>query len=53
MQLELLVPRGWSHPTEQFLATWYTRIGYRVTRTGTIDTRIRRWRRSSRLRATS
>ena len=37
MQLELLVPRGWSHPTKQFLATWYTRIGYRVTRTGTID----------------
>jgi GNAT superfamily N-acetyltransferase len=37
MQLELLVPRGWTHPTKEFLAAWYTRIGYRVTRTGTID----------------
>jgi GNAT superfamily N-acetyltransferase len=37
MQLELLVPRGWTHPTKQFLAAWYTRIGYRVARTGTID----------------
>jgi ubiquinone/menaquinone biosynthesis C-methylase UbiE/GNAT superfamily N-acetyltransferase len=37
MQLELLVPRGWSHPTKEFLAAWYTRIGYRVARTGSID----------------
>jgi GNAT superfamily N-acetyltransferase len=37
MQLELLVPRDWTHPTKQFLAAWYTRIGYRVARTGTID----------------
>jgi GNAT superfamily N-acetyltransferase len=37
MQLELLVPRGWTHPTKEFLAAWYTRIGYRVGRTGTID----------------
>lgn len=37
MQLELLVPREWSHPTKEFLADWYTRIGYRITRTGTID----------------
>jgi GNAT superfamily N-acetyltransferase len=37
MQLELLVPRGWTHPTKEFLAAWYTRIGYRVARTGTID----------------
>jgi GNAT superfamily N-acetyltransferase len=37
MQLELLVPRGWTHPTKAFLAAWYTRIGYRVARTGTID----------------
>jgi GNAT superfamily N-acetyltransferase len=37
MQLELLVPRGWTHPTKEFLAGWYTRIGYRVARTGTID----------------
>jgi ubiquinone/menaquinone biosynthesis C-methylase UbiE/GNAT superfamily N-acetyltransferase len=37
MQLELLVPRGWTHPTKELLAAWYTRIGYRVARTGTID----------------
>jgi GNAT superfamily N-acetyltransferase len=37
MQLELLQPRDWTHPTKQFLAEWYSRIGYRVTRTGTID----------------
>ncbi len=37
MQLELLVPRDWTHPTKEFLAAWYTRIGYRVVRTGTID----------------
>lgn len=33
MQLELLVPRGWSHPTKEFLHDWYTRIGYRPVRT--------------------
>jgi GNAT superfamily N-acetyltransferase len=37
MQLELLVPRHWTHPTKEFLAAWYTRSGYRVVRTGTID----------------
>jgi GNAT superfamily N-acetyltransferase len=37
MQLELLVPREWTHPTKEFLDGWYTRIGYRVARTGTID----------------
>jgi ribosomal protein S18 acetylase RimI-like enzyme len=37
MQLELLVPRNWSHPSKQFLAGWYTRIGYRIVRRGTID----------------
>jgi GNAT superfamily N-acetyltransferase len=37
MQLELLVPRGWVHPSKRFLDEWYRRIGYRVTRTGTID----------------
>jgi GNAT superfamily N-acetyltransferase len=37
MQLELLVPRGWKHPTKVFLAAWYTRIGYRVARTGAIE----------------
>ncbi|NGO08270.1 GNAT family N-acetyltransferase [Streptomyces sp. HC44] len=37
MQLELLVPREWSHPSKEFLATWYGRIGYQVVRTGSID----------------
>ena len=36
MQLELLVPRGWSHPTKEFLHAWYTRIGYRPVRTADI-----------------
>ncbi|NBH07786.1 GNAT family N-acetyltransferase [Amycolatopsis sp. SID8362] len=31
MQLELLVPREWTHPSKQFLAEWYARLGYRVT----------------------
>lgn len=34
MQLELLVPRTWQHPVKEFLRGWYTRIGYRVVRTG-------------------
>ncbi len=37
MQLELLVPRDWTHPTKVFLNAWYTRLGYRVARTGAID----------------
>lgn len=37
MQLELLVPREWSHPAKEFLAAWYTRTGYRTVRTGSID----------------
>lgn len=37
MQLELLVPRDWTHPTKTFLHAWYTRIGYRPERTGAID----------------
>jgi GNAT superfamily N-acetyltransferase len=36
MQLELLVPREWSHPTKEFLHAWYTRIGYRPVRRGDI-----------------
>jgi GNAT superfamily N-acetyltransferase len=30
MQLELLVPRDWTHPAKQFLHDWYSRLGYRV-----------------------
>jgi GNAT superfamily N-acetyltransferase len=37
MQLEILVPRTWSHPSKEFLIGWYTRIGYRVLRSETID----------------
>lgn len=37
MQLELLVPRTWTHPSKEFLAGWYGRTGYTVTRKGTID----------------
>jgi GNAT superfamily N-acetyltransferase len=28
MQLELLVPREWSHPSKEFLKGWYGRRGY-------------------------
>jgi GNAT superfamily N-acetyltransferase len=37
MQLELLVPREWTHPTKEFLHAWYMRIGYRPTRSDAID----------------
>ncbi|HEV7649029.1 MAG TPA: GNAT family N-acetyltransferase [Actinophytocola sp.] len=36
MQLELLVPREWSHPSKEFLAAWYGRLGYRLVRVGTV-----------------
>jgi GNAT superfamily N-acetyltransferase len=29
--------REWTHPSKQFLAEWYSRLGYRVARTGTIE----------------
>src|SRR5690242_583257 len=37
MQLELLVPRTWRHPTKVFLDGWYRRLGYRVVRRTTLD----------------
>ncbi|MFF0000011.1 GNAT family N-acetyltransferase [Streptomyces avermitilis] len=37
MQLELLVPRDWSHPSKVILDEWYTCIGYEVTGTGSIE----------------
>jgi GNAT superfamily N-acetyltransferase len=37
MQLELLVPRTWQHPSKEFLRSWYGRCGYRVVRTRTVD----------------
>jgi GNAT superfamily N-acetyltransferase len=32
MQLEVLVPREWSHPFKEFLLDWYGRSGYREVR---------------------
>jgi GNAT superfamily N-acetyltransferase len=37
IQLELLVPRTWLHPSKEFLKEWYGRRGYRMIRTTTID----------------
>jgi ribosomal protein S18 acetylase RimI-like enzyme len=37
MQLELLVPRTWRHPSKVFLDGWYRRIGYEVVRTTSLD----------------
>jgi GNAT superfamily N-acetyltransferase len=37
IQLELLVPRGWRHPSKEFLKSWYGRRGYRLIHTGSID----------------
>ena len=37
VQLELLVPRLWRHPSKEFLKSWYGRRGYRAVRTGSID----------------
>ena len=37
MQLELLVPRDWTHPSKAFLHAWYTRIGYRPVQSRTTN----------------
>jgi GNAT superfamily N-acetyltransferase len=37
MQLELLVPREWVHPSKDFLARWYSRLGYVITGKGSIE----------------
>jgi GNAT superfamily N-acetyltransferase len=37
MQLEVLVPRQWTHPSKEFLKAWYTRVGYRPVRTGQFE----------------
>ena len=37
MQLELLVPKSWTHPRKEVLRDWYTRRGYRLVRTGDIS----------------
>jgi GNAT superfamily N-acetyltransferase len=37
VQLELLVPRAWRHPSKEFVRSWYERRGYRAVRTGRLD----------------
>ena len=37
MQLELLLPREVRHPGKEFLEAWYSRIGYRRIRTGSVE----------------
>ena len=37
MQLELLVPRTWRHPSKAFLDAWYRRMGYEVIRRTSVD----------------
>jgi GNAT superfamily N-acetyltransferase len=37
MQLEVLKPRTWTHPSKVFLTQWYERIGYRHIRTGALE----------------
>ena len=37
MQLQLLVPKSWQHPSKEFLKTWYTRRGYRLTGNGSFE----------------
>ena len=37
MELELLLPRTWSHPNKEFLKAWYGRRGYRLIGSRRID----------------
>ena len=37
MQLDVLMPRRWSHPSKEFLVSWYTRLGYEPTRTAMFE----------------
>lgn len=37
MRLELLIPREWRHPSKEFLAGWYGRMGYTIASTGATD----------------
>ena len=38
MQLEVLLPRTWTHPVKERLRQWYTRIGYHRVRTSDFGT---------------
>jgi GNAT superfamily N-acetyltransferase len=37
IQLELLLPRGWRHPSKEFLKSWYGRSGYRPIGSRSVD----------------
>jgi GNAT superfamily N-acetyltransferase len=37
MQLELLVPQTWAHPSKEFLKAWYLRMGYQIVRKARFD----------------
>jgi GNAT superfamily N-acetyltransferase len=37
MRLELLLPRTWSHPSKEFLKSWYGRRGYRLIHSGGLE----------------
>ncbi|MGX1776757.1 GNAT family N-acetyltransferase [Nocardia brasiliensis] len=37
MQLELLVPRNWTHPVKESLHGWYQRLGYVLERKGELE----------------
>jgi GNAT superfamily N-acetyltransferase len=37
MQLELLVPREWRHPSKELLRAWYGRRGYEVARVASFE----------------
>ena len=37
IELELLVPRTWSHPDKEFLKAWYGRRGYRLIGSRGVD----------------
>jgi GNAT superfamily N-acetyltransferase len=37
MQLEVLIPKGWEHPSKRHLQDWYTQLGYRALRTKRFD----------------
>ena len=53
MQLELLVPRGWTHPTKEFLEAWYTAWATGSPAPEPSTRPIRTWPRCWRHRATS
>jgi len=37
IQLELLLPRDWQHPSKEFLKAWYGRRGYQVIRRAGVE----------------